>query len=293
MRLMTRLLVSAVALSALIASLLASPLAAQAAPSGEDAVRASEESRPSDSPSDTAFVVTIPGTEVTIEMVRVPPGMVGESSFWIARTETTWDAYDAFVYRLDSPQGATDEALDAVARPSNPYMLADHGFGREGYPVIAVSAKGAAAFCEWLGAHTGRDFRLPTEAEWESVCCAGGGCDDEDAAETPDGPAPQVWTKENAKKSTHPVAEGAPDALGLRNMRGNVTEWCTAADGSPVAKGGCFLDEAEDVTCTTRRVPTPEWNARDPQIPKSPWWLSDASFTGFRVVCEDGPSTGR
>ena len=147
------------------------------------------------------------------------------------------------------------------------------------FAIHRCGGRGAAAFCEWLSAHTGRRFRLPTEAEWEFVCCAGGGCDDEVEA--------QVWTEENARKSTHPVASGTPDRLGLHDMLGNVTEWCTAADGTAVAMGGCYLDEAELVDCTTRRLPTPEWNARDPQIPKSAWWLSDAAFTGFRVVCED------
>ena len=30
----------------------------------------------------------------------------------------------------------------------------------------------------------------------------------------------------------------------------------------------------------------PEWQDKDPQIPKSRWWLSDAPFAGFRIVCE-------
>jgi hypothetical protein len=32
-----------------------------------------------------------------------------------------------------------------------------------------------------------------------------------------------------------------------------------------------------------------EWNASDPSLPKSKWWLRDAPFVGFRVVSEDGP----
>jgi len=36
-----------------------------------------------------------------------------------------------------------------------------------------------------------------------------------------------------------------------------------------------------------RERQTPEWNMTDPQYPKSRWWLSDAPFVGFRVVCEE------
>ena len=36
----------------------------------------------------------------------------------------------------------------------------------------------------------------------------------------------------------------------------------------------------------TRKRFAPKWQETDPQLPKSRWWLSDAPFCGFRVVCE-------
>jgi hypothetical protein len=53
-----------------------------------------------------------------------------------------------------------------------------------------------------------------------------------------------------------------------------------------VLRGGSFLDPAGEVGCAPRKFPSPAWNASDPQFPKSRWWLADAPFAGFRVVCE-------
>ncbi len=50
------------------------------------------------------------------------------------------------------------------------------------------------------------------------------------------------------------------------------------------ARGGSFESEAADTRPATRLSWDPSWNKRDPQIPKSRWWLTDAAFVGFRVV---------
>ena len=67
-------------------------------------------------------------------------------------------------------------------------------------------------------------------------------------------------------------------------------------DGNQIKQvllGGSYLDTAETGACTARKPPTPAWNATDPNIPKSPWWLADGSFIGFRVVCDVGPAPVR
>ena len=69
-------------------------------------------------------------------------------------------------------------------------------------------------------------------------------------------------------------------------MHGNASEWCTGGDGEPVSLGGSYRDGPGGVGCAARQPPSKAWNASDPQLPKSVWWLADAGFVGFRVVCE-------
>ncbi len=267
------------------------------------------------------FIQQVPGTTVQLSMVPLPSALLpgapttgapaaegvpaaddetpadpGPRRLWVAATETTWDAYDAFVFELDQPDPEAQDGVDAVVRPSKPYVLADYGFGRAGYPVICVNPNGAQAFCEWLSALSGRRYRLPTEAEWRAMAAA---VHPELCADAIDGDGPQVdrdaleavaWVKENARRGTRPVGSLAAGRLGIHDVLGNVTEWCTDANGEPVAMGGCWSDRARDVNCASRKVPDGSWNAHDPQIPKSVWWLSSANYAGFRVVCEDVPS---
>ncbi|HZL99909.1 MAG TPA: SUMF1/EgtB/PvdO family nonheme iron enzyme [Planctomycetota bacterium] len=252
------------------------PPAASAEPAAPAEVVATPAPDPADAPAppETAppappLVETIPGTTLSIELLPVAP----LPGLYVSKTEITWELYDAFVFGLDQP------APDAIVRPSKPYVLADYGFGHAGYPVICASPKGAEAFCAWLTARTGRRHRLPTEAEWEAVCRA--------ARREP--LLDHAWLKDNSGKKSHPVASKAPDALGLHDLLGNVTEWCTTADGGHVARGGCWKDPAEGLDCAARKVPDKSWNKTDPQLPKSQWWLADANFAGFRVVCEVRP----
>ncbi|MHC4948710.1 MAG: formylglycine-generating enzyme family protein [Planctomycetota bacterium] len=255
---------------------------------------------PDDPPRPVAssqFTQTIPGTSISFDMMPVrggavevpgPDGAAGErvevAPFWIGRTEITWDAFDVFVFGLDQlDKGATDggsdpDGPDAVTRPSKPYISMDRGFGHAGYPAISMSYKGAEAFCAWLSVRTGKRYRLPTEAEW-LLCCRESGIDPAD-------PGPHAWHRANARYATHPVGSKPSDALGLQDLHGNAAEWCTGADGRPVTLGGSYRDPADGIGCAARVEPTPDWNASDPQVPKSVWWLADGGFVGFRVVCE-------
>jgi formylglycine-generating enzyme required for sulfatase activity len=49
-------------------------------------------------------------------------------------------------------------------------------------------------------------------------------------------------------------------------------------------RGGSYLSQITALTPSNRSKSDPSWNKRDPQIPKSRWWLTDGMFVGFRIV---------
>lgn len=233
------------------------------------------------SPAHTAYRETIPGTVVSFEMVPVPGGQVtlegttaSVAPFFIGRTEVTWDMYDIFALGLDEKAGADS---DAVTRPSQPYGAPDYGWGHNGYPVISVTRAAAEAFCRWLSLRTGRTYRLPTEAEWVRAAELA-------AAGTAASREAMTWHRGNARGTTHPVGRRKADALGLVDLFGNAAEWVISADGELVTRGGSFRDPLDATGPDARAIQDYTWNERDPQLPKSSWWLSDGPFVGFRVV---------
>jgi formylglycine-generating enzyme required for sulfatase activity len=234
-------------------------------------------------PTSPDYIEKIPGTVVSFEMVLVPGGTVTVDGkaldvkpFYIGRTETTWDMYDAFA--LDAPRTGTN--ADAVARPSQPYGAPDYGWGHAGFPVISVTRAAAEAFCAWLSEKTGKKYRLPTDTEWTHTAML--------AVRTGTlSPRRRVtigWYRDNSLGRTHPVAAKPGDAIGLKDFFGNAAEWVTTSDGALVLRGGSYRDGAEAVGPEARAVQDDSWNERDPQLPKSRWWLSDAPFAGFRLA---------
>lgn len=225
------------------------------------------------------FWQEIPSAAFRFEMVPIPGDAAQRiEPFWMSRCEITWEPFDVFVYNLD--EQAVPPGVDAVTRPSKPYLPPDRGFGHEGYPAISMSFHNAQEFCRWLSVRSGRTYRLPTVEEWRHAAAAGAGARDEAP------PDDIAWYAANAGNTTHPVGTKAPNAWGLHDMLGNVQEWCVGEGGSAVTMGGSYRDDASKIEWET---PTPQdraWNASDPQIPKSKWWLADGPFVGFRVVCE-------
>jgi len=224
--------------------------------------------------------VEIPGTALSLDLIEVK--LDGESRIWFGRTEVPWELLDVFVHGLD--EGSTTPEVDAVTRPSKPYISMDRGFGHHGYPAISVSHRNAQEFCRWLSAKTGRRFRLPTADEWRRACELGGV-----ASEAMNDHA---WTAANAERSTHPVGSRLPDAVGLCDMRGNAAEWVDAGDGRCVIMGGSYRDAPAEIDCRRTIANDPAWNDSDPQIPRSVWWLADGGFIGFRIVCECATPVG-
>lgn len=237
------------------------------------------------------YELTVPGTVVKIKMIPVEGGTIkirGKEvtikPFYIAETETPWEAYDAFLSSgpPSKPYDQSQFAADAVARPSKSYILPDLNWGHRGYPVINVSFTSVTMFCRWIAQTTKTAIRLPHEAEWEFVYRAGGGGDKTDKATA----EKMGWIASNAGDMTHPIKKKAPNKLGIYDMLGNVGEWGTDLEGKDVLLGPTFQDKLGDVTAGRRQYYDPLWQEEDPQIPKSRWWLSDGPFCGFRMVCE-------
>jgi formylglycine-generating enzyme required for sulfatase activity len=255
--------------------------------------------------------VTIPGTEVEFTMAELDGGtfkmgdpgqQVSLSPFAIATHEVTHDAFRLFARRdNDTDESPTKGySADAVTRPSPPYLDFTYGMGtRGGFPQVNVTQQAALRYCEWLYQKTGRFFRLPTEAEWEYACLAG-------ETKVPAPTEDQAWLSENGEEVFHKTGLKEPNAWGLYDMIGNVSEW-TVDDYSagyfakieafsqdpwlvPTRKhsrgvrGGHFDTYTEDAGCRVREKSSAKWQARDPQIPKSKWWNVDSEFLGFRLV---------
>jgi formylglycine-generating enzyme required for sulfatase activity len=290
-----------------------------------------------------AYVEKIPGTDQTFKMVPIKGGKfkigspasekkrhedegpqieVEVQPFWMEEHETTWKEFEQYALKyLRSKRGATDKlsdrerTADAIAAPTPPWnisVISHDNAGKPGYPASGMTVYAAQAYCKWLTAITGRYYRLPTEAEWEYACRAGSttaysfGDDDGDLEE-------YAWWFTNSDGKSQKVKTKKPNAWGLFDMHGNVSEWVLEqyakdtyakrkpgsfampvksptttggrGDSGQLARGGnCEDDEAADLRSARRLKAEAKWKEQDPQYPQSIWWLTDAPFVGFRVV---------
>ena len=136
------------------------------------------------------------------------PVMVDLPSFRMGATEITNAQYEAF-------------------DPAHKALRGYEGFSSaDDEAVVMVSWDDATAYCEWLSRHTGRSFRLPTEAEWEYACRAG----TTTTYNTGDTFPESQWKVQKNTRFKEPVslqvAQFEPNAWGLYDMHGNVEEWC-------------------------------------------------------------------
>lgn len=278
-----------------------------------------------DSSSFKPYDQALPNTAITVKMMPVPAGSfsigsntnekikeadevprrkIAISAFWMGAFEVSRDAFDIF-YK-DETTGQNSD-VDAVTRPSPQYIDFSLGMGKEGgYPVNSLSQYATLMFCRWLYVKTGFFYRLPTEAEWEYACRAGTSTAyyfGNDTAQLLN----YAWYKKNSNNKFQKSGLKLPNAWGLYDMLGNVSEWTldhynenaytqlpdssinptvppNAVKYPKVLRGGSFVDEALQLRCANRIKSEAVWNRRDPQIPKSKWWLTDGGFIGFRIV---------
>jgi len=259
--------------------------AASAAPTRAPAAPKPSAAPAADAAARKPFAQEIPAAAFKFNLVPIPGSADGTiKPFYMSEKEITWEAADIYIYKIDEERGSPPPGgPDAVSRPSKPYIPPDRGFGHEGYAALTMSYKNASEFCVWLSKHSGRNYRLPTEAEWEHAARAGSATDPGEV----DAKALQqiAWFEDNSDGTPHPVGKKLPNAWGLYDMLGNVQEWCVAPDGKGVTRGGSYRDSAEKLKASNRAPETRAWNNSDPQIPRSKWWLADAPFVGFRIVC--------
>ena len=137
---------------------------------------------------------------------------------------------------------------------------ADEGWGRGDRPVIDVDWDDAKAYAKWLSKKTGKNYRLPSEAEWEYACRAGTttpfwwGSSITPELANYDGSADPYkggGKKGEYRQKTLPVKSFEPNAWGLYQVHGNVWEWCedfwhdnyngAPQGGSPWTTGDSFF----------------------------------------------------
>lgn len=252
------------------------------------------------------FLMGSPESEPGRSELESPRRRVRVAPFWMATHETTWDLYRVFMF--DTDRGGEEPAApwaDAVSRPTPPYRPMDFGMGTDGFPAISMTQFAARQFTKWLSMKTGRFYRLPTEAEWEYACRAGTATawsfgDDATAIDR------FAWHTGNSDRRYRKVAQLEPNAWGLFDLHGNVSEWTLDAyadyaepgDADPLAdpiawpeqeyprsvRGGSWQDEPAALRCAARRGSELAWKRMDPQIPQSVWYHTNARFLGFRVV---------
>ena len=260
-----------------------------------------------------AFTMGSPKSEKNHFGDEGPQHEIEIAPFWIGKYEITWDIYELFIAReIDSKKPTEvlgDEVsieVDAVSGATQPYTDMSFGMGIDGYPAICMTQLSAVKFCEWLSAMTGNFYRLPTEAEWEFACRAGTktaysfGDDPEDLHL-------YAWYEGNSKGAYQKVGKKKPNPWGLFDMHGNVSEWTldqyiptvynkrkrkTVSNPRVIPKktypksvrGRAWTDQPSRLRSASRRPSSKQWKKRDPQIPKSLWWHTDAPFVGFRIV---------
>jgi formylglycine-generating enzyme required for sulfatase activity len=238
-----------------------------------------------------------------IDLVQLPAGKItlrddaGKETtheikpIWIAKYETRWDEYEVFSSARDLSEnerkvGENDQKAWRATRVVPSYRPPWGNNGRFGHPACSIRFQAANKYCAWLSKHTGKRFRLPTEAEWEYACRAGG------PPLRPDRNALDkvAWFQTNADDKNHPVGKKQPNTWGLYDMLGNVHEYIIRdpKDDKGLVAGGAWTSKLEDVHSGARQPETRAWTSNDPQDPPNQDWLEWTRHDiGFRVVMED------
>lgn len=215
------------------------------------------------------FMMGSPSTEKSRETDEGPQrGITITKPFYMAVTPLTQQQY----------QAVTGQNPGAFVGPDN--------------PVVNVSWHEATDYCKSLSQQTSKKVRLPTEAEWEYACRAGGatryffGDDDKQLGD-------YAWYQRNSEQKTHPVAGKKPNAWGLYDMHGNVWEMCQDwyDDGYKDAKTADPTGpKASPNAINTRVMRGGSWSSTAVSCRSAAryyiWHTSQMDSVGFRVVMD-------
>jgi formylglycine-generating enzyme required for sulfatase activity len=173
------------------------------------------------------------------------------------------------------------EGLPDWKQPSKDFEQNDE------HPVVNVSWNDAKKFCEWLSKVTGKEWRLPTNSEWEAAVGTTKypwgdyyppNWDDGNYAVAEDGKDDRAKVGVDGIKGTAPVGSFKMNVLGFYDLGGNVTEWMW--DGLDekaarrVIRGGNWDGSAERCAVANRSNGYPGYRRND---------------NGFRVALSSVP----
>ena len=266
-----------------------------------------------------SFLMGSPAGQIGRADNEGPQHLVRLDPFYLCTTETTLELFLAYYQETVSAkkdfveteqakkaaEQASRDDVDAITGPTPVYGDLTMGYSGK-HPGIGMTWHNAMTFCRWLSKKTGKQYRLPTEAEWEYACRAGA-TSVFGFADVPNELADFACCKANSDGETQEVAKKKPNAWGLYDMWGNVREWVydfysptgytEAAKKNPavnpkgpetgqvhVARGGDYRSSMEELRPAARAFEEKWWRSGDPQIPKSKWWLPEMDFIGFRVA---------
>lgn len=279
------------------------------------------------------FMIGSPEDEPFRKSDEGPQKLVKISPFFMGEYEITWNQFWAF-YLETMSEGRTPPSviyanntrkdIDAVSGPTPPFGIPDQGWGMGDRPAITLTHYSAETFCQWLSLKTGKKYRLPTEAEWEYAARGGTSTpyffEGKPSKFSNEGFLKSIFKADttvinsyavyanNSSNRTQEPAKVKANQFGLKNMLGNVMEYCSdwydakayeaIKDGQRdpkgpkkgtehVVRGGLYNSDAADLRSAARsHTEHDAWLKTDPQHPKSIWWYSDVKGIGFRVVCE-------
>ncbi|WP_427160695.1 SUMF1/EgtB/PvdO family nonheme iron enzyme [Aliinostoc sp. HNIBRCY26] len=249
----------------------------------------------------TQFFVEEISKDITLEMVEIPGGefRMGSPNFEGDADERPQHqvAIAPFFmgkYPITQAQWRAVAGLPKINQPLNPYPSKFRGYHR---PVENVSWHEAIEFCARLSQKTGREYRLPSEAEWEYACRAGtttsfhfGETITPDLVNYSSSDNTDKEAKNRPRKETTDVGSfRVANAFGLYDMHGLVWEWCADPwhnnyQGAPT--DGSVWEEGGDIYRRVLRGGSWNFGAELCRSASRSWNESDGGLRicGFRVV---------